>query len=167
MDFFFECRSWPQYYKQFTDKHKTQKRHIYLSVYLRPLKNFFVTLHRFWSIRQKRNHTSITDTISAKRWKKLKMPRQIASTYRGDDGEAVNFICIITIKIEKISHLKWQKAQAVCFWRKNKNVFYYDKILESYVSDKKYKAYYDAFRTFTEYLCSCTPNIDSNNTNIR
>ena len=49
------------------------------------------------------------------------------------------------------------------------------KILESYVSDKKYKAYYDAvnivftlfvygsddaFRSFTEYLCSCTPNSD-------
>lgn len=31
------------------------------------------------------------------------MPRQIASTYRGDDGEAVNFICIITIKIENTS----------------------------------------------------------------
>lgn len=68
------------------------------------------------------------------------MPRQIASTYRGDDGEAVNFICIITIKIEKTN---------------------------IHSSDKKYKAYYAAFRAFTEYLCSCTPNIDGNDTNIR
>lgn len=53
------------------------------------------------------------------------MPRQIASTYRGDDGEAVNFICIITIKIEKTNiPSSDKKRKRFAFGEKNKNVFY-------------------------------------------
>lgn len=96
-------------------------------------------------------------------------------------------------------------AVRTCRWQMRTEL---RKILESYVSDKKYKAYYaavnlvftrleegrqnktvdsdarfhellkvkqdlfvygsdDAFRAFTEYLCSCTSNIDGNDTNIR
>ena len=92
-------------------------------------------------------------------------------------------------------------AVMTCRWQMRTEL---RKILESYVSDKKYKAYYDAvnlvftlleegrqkktvnsnarfhdllkvkqdlfvygsdeaFRAFTAYLCSCTPNSDGNN----
>lgn len=92
-------------------------------------------------------------------------------------------------------------AVMTCKWQMRTEL---RKILESYVSDKKYKAYYDAvnlvftlleegrqkktvnsnarfhdllkvkqdlfvygsdeaFRAFTAYLCSCTPNSDGNN----
>lgn len=51
------------------------------------------------------------------------MPRQIASTYRGDDGEAVNFICIITIKIENTSPSSAKKRKRFAFGEKIKECF--------------------------------------------
>lgn len=62
------------------------------------------------------------------------MPRQIASTYRGDDGEAVNFICIITIKIENniLPHPSSDK--------KRKQFAFGEKIKMSFIMPKSLKA---------------------------
>lgn len=60
------------------------------------------------------------------------MPRQIASPYRGDDGEAVNFICIITIKIEKTSPSSDKKCKRFAFGEK--------KIKGSFIMPKYMKA---------------------------
>lgn len=105
---------------------------------------------------------------------------------------AVPFLSSIVAIAVAVMTCKWQMCTEL------------RKILESYVSDKKYKAYYDAvnlvftlleegrqkktvnsnarfhdllkvkqdlfvygsdeaFRAFTAYLCSCTPNSDGNN----
>lgn len=67
------------------------------------------------------------------------MPRQIASTYRGDDGEAVNFICIITIKIEKTSPSSDKKRKRFAFGEKIKMSFIMPKSLKAMCLTKNIK----------------------------